>query len=81
MSKTEILEELPKLTSEERREIRLKLSELDGDSWQDADEPLTQADKVILDARIAAYESDPDAGSSWAEVESRIRSKLDAIQQ
>ena len=33
MSKTEILEELPKLTSEERYEIRLKLAELDGDDW------------------------------------------------
>jgi hypothetical protein len=33
MSKTEILEELLKLTSEERHEIRLKLAELDGDGW------------------------------------------------
>jgi len=81
MSKTEILEELAKLTSEERREIRLKLCELDGESWQDADEPLTHAEKAILDARIAAYEKDPDAGSSWEEVEIRICSKLNAIQQ
>ncbi|MBC8029728.1 MAG: addiction module protein [Pyrinomonadaceae bacterium] len=78
MSKTEILEELPKLTSEERREIRLKLTELDGDGWQDAADPLTQTEKELLEARLAAYESDPDAGSSWEEVESRIRSRLDA---
>ena len=31
MSKTEILEELPKLTADERNEIRLKIAELDGD--------------------------------------------------
>lgn len=37
MSKTEILDELPKLTKEERFEIRLKLAELDGDSWLDDD--------------------------------------------
>jgi putative addiction module component (TIGR02574 family) len=76
MSKVEILEELPKLTTEERREILLKLAELDGDLWLDADEPLTDAEKAILDARLAAYEKDPDAGSSWTEVEARIRSRL-----
>ena len=81
MSKAEILEQLPQLTSEERREIRLKLAELDGDGWQDADDPLTESEKTLLDARLAACESDPDAGSSWEEVESRIRSRLHARQQ
>ena len=76
MSKTEILEELPKLTAEERHEIRLKLAELDGDGWLDDDDPLTDAEKALLDARLAAYERDPDAGSSWDEVESRIRAGL-----
>ena len=76
MSKTEILEELPKLTSEERHEIRLKLAELDDDGWLDNDDPLTDAEKALLDARLAAYEKDPDAGSSWDEVESRIRARL-----
>lgn len=76
MSKTEILEELPKLTSEERHEIRLKLAELDGDDWLDDDDPLTDAEKALLDARLAAYERDPDAGSSWDEVESRIRAGM-----
>ena len=76
MSKVEILEELPKLTTEERQEIRLKLAELDGDGWLDADEPLTDAEKALLDARLAAYEKDPDAGSSWAEVEARILARL-----
>jgi hypothetical protein len=42
MSKVEILEELPKLTTEERKEILLKLAELDGDSWLDADETLAR---------------------------------------
>ena len=76
MSKVEILEDLPKLTTEERREILLKLAELDGDSWLDAEEPLTAAEKAILESRLAAYEKDPDAGSSWTEVEARIRSRL-----
>ncbi len=76
MSKVEILEELPKLTFEERNEIRLKLTELDGNSWLDDEEPLTDAEKALLDARLAAYEKDPDAGSSWAEVEARLRTRL-----
>ena len=76
MSKTEILEALPKLTKTERQEIRLKLAELDGDDWIDDDDPLTADEKALLDARLAAYEKDPDAGSSWEEVESRIRARL-----
>jgi putative addiction module component (TIGR02574 family) len=75
-SKTEILEELPKLTKTERQEIRLKLSELDGEDWLDDDEPLTAQEKAQLHARLAAYAKDPDAGSSWEEVESRIRAHL-----
>ena len=76
MSKTEILEEIRKLTPEERCEIRLQLAELDGDGWLDDDDPLTDEEKALLDARLAAYEKDPDAGSSWEEVESRIRARL-----
>ncbi len=76
MSKVEILEELVKLTHAERNEIRLRLAELDGDSWLDDKEPLTNAEKAILEARLAAYEKDPEAGSSWAEVEARIRARL-----
>jgi putative addiction module component (TIGR02574 family) len=76
MSKVEILEELPRLTREERKEIRLRLAEIDGSSWLDTDDPLTDAEKALLDARLAAYEKDPDAGSSWDEVEARLRSRL-----
>lgn len=79
MSKTEILEQLPKLTPAERREIRLKLAELDGDGWLDADDPLTDAEKALLEARLAAYEKDPEAGSSWEEVESRLRARLSRL--
>jgi len=75
MSKVEILQELAKLTPAERQEIRLKLAEFD-DQWLDADEPLTRAEKALLDARLAAYEKDPEAGSSWEEVETRIRARL-----
>ncbi len=73
--------ELPKLTPAERREILAqlaRLARLDGDGWSDAEDPLTEAEKALLDARLAAYAKDPEAGSSWAEVEARIRSRLRA---
>lgn len=76
MSKTKILEELPKLTKTERDEIRLKLAELDDDTWLESEEPLTAGEKALLESRLAAYLNDRDAGSSWKEVETRIRSRL-----
>lgn len=76
MSKTEILNELPNLTKVERQEIRLRLAELDGEEWLDDQDPLTVHEKALLDARLAAYASDPDAGSTWEEVEGRIRTRL-----
>jgi len=76
MSKTEILEELPKLTKTERQEIRLKLAELDGDDWLDGEDPLTIHEKAILEARLAAYAKDPEAGSTWEVVEGRVRDRL-----
>ena len=76
--KAEILEELPKLTPAERQEVRLKLAALDGAQWIDAADPLTDAEKALLDARLAAYEEHSDVGSSWEEVEARIRARLKA---
>ena len=69
---------MPKLSPSERMEIRSKLVELDGDAWLDTEEPLTEAEKALLDSRLAAYEKDPDAGSTWQEVENRIAAQLKA---
>jgi putative addiction module component (TIGR02574 family) len=76
MSKTEILEELPNLTKQERDEIRLKLTEIDGESWFQNSEELTTEEKALLDSRLAAYLKDPETGSSWKEIEDRIRARL-----
>ena len=80
MSKTEILEELPKLTKRDRQEIRLRFAELDSDDWLDDKDPLTLEEKALLEARLAAYAKDPDAGSTWEDVEARIRARL-SLQQ
>jgi hypothetical protein len=75
MSKAEILAELPKLTAEELAEVQARLDELAGESWLNGGE-LSDTDKVVLDAALAEYKKNPDGGSSWQEVEARIRAKL-----
>jgi putative addiction module component (TIGR02574 family) len=83
MTKTEILEELLRLTAEDRQEIRQKLNEIDGDEWIDGDngdDPLTEDEKALLERRLAAYEKEPDAGSAWEEVEARIWRELNGCE-
>ena len=83
MSTAEILQELPKLKPEERRVVRARLNELDGvadDPWIDGGE-LTEEEKAMLDARLAEYEKNPEAGSSWEEVEARLRMQLRQVYQ
>ncbi len=69
MSKTEILEELPKLTSEERYEIRLKLAELDGDDWLE--------EKALIESRIQSHEKNPKTAVPWEDVKARLDRRLD----
>jgi hypothetical protein len=76
MSKTEILDELSKLTKTERQEIRLRLAELDSDDWLDDEEPLTVHEKALLEARLAEYIENPNAGRTWEEVEARIQARI-----
>jgi putative addiction module component (TIGR02574 family) len=76
MSKTEIIEELAKLTSEERYEIRLKLAELDGDGWLDDDDPLTDEQKALLEDRLADMEQHPEKSIPWEEAKRRIEERF-----
>ena len=75
MSKAEILEALPKLSPEERQEIRAKLKELDDEEWLDYGE-LSQEEKAIVEARLDEYDRQPEAGSSWEEAKARLRAGL-----
>src|SRR6266436_65612 len=76
MSKTEILDEILKLNPEERREIRLKLAELDGDEWLDDDDPLTEEQKAMLEARLADIEQHPEKSIPWEDAKRRIEERL-----
>jgi putative addiction module component (TIGR02574 family) len=77
MVKAEILEALPKLSPEERREIRAKLNELDDEEWSDNGE-LSEQEKAIIEARLDEYDKNPEAGSSWEEAKARILAGLHA---
>jgi len=67
MSKAEILAELPRLSPQERGEILEQLWRL-----EEAAGPTAQ-EKTLLDETQAAYEAEPTAGTSWSEVEARLR--------
>ena len=73
MSKAEILAEIPKLTKAEREEIALKLAELDDDGWLDADDPLTDAEKALIEMRVADLEKHPEKSIPWVEAEPRLK--------
>ena len=77
MSIAEIVEDLPKLSPEDRDELRLRLLQMDREIWTDSADPLTDSEKALLDARLAAYRKDPDAGSSWEDVETRLLERED----
>lgn len=76
MSKAEILQELPKLTKEERHEIRVTIAEMDNDGWLDEDDPLTDEEKALIAARIEAHEKDPASAIPWEEFDARLKRRL-----
>jgi len=76
MSKAEILAEIPKLTPEEREEIYLKIVELDSDEWLDADDPLTDEQKALIETRIEAHEKNPQSAIPWEEFNARLKRRL-----
>ena len=72
MSKAEILQELPKLGPEDRREILERICEIEEHDLLKGGEP-TAEEKALLDRELEDYQSNPQAGSSWDEVEARLR--------
>jgi putative addiction module component (TIGR02574 family) len=75
MSKAEIIEELPKLTPEERSEIQARLDELTGQSWLDNGE-LADEEKHLLDSRLDECERNPSSFVSWEQAKNQIKASL-----
>ncbi len=72
MSKAELLEEFAKLTPDERVELWDALWTLEERDLLGASTP-TAEEKTVLDQEMDDYRNNPHAGSSWAEVKSRLR--------
>jgi len=74
MSKAELLEEFAKLTPTERSEVWdalwiLEERDLLGESAPTAEE------KSVLDQEMNDYQTNPQSGSSWSDVEARLRNQ------
>ena len=72
MSKAEILGELPKLAPDERQEIFERICELAERDLLSGVGP-TPDEKALLDRELEDYCQNPEAGSTWEDVEARIR--------
>jgi len=72
VSKSDILNELPRLKSAERREIFDRLCEIEEIDLLQGGSP-TAEEKALLDQELEDYRHNPDAGRSWVEVEARLR--------
>ena len=74
MSKTEILEELPNLNSVELQEIRDRIWQLEEEELLSGRARPSAEEKELLDRELEDYSRTRDAGSSWEDVKSRLKS-------
>jgi putative addiction module component (TIGR02574 family) len=72
MSKAEILLELPKLEFADRREIFERICDMEERDLLNGSLP-TAEEKALLDRELELYHKNPEAGSTWAEVQARLR--------
>ena len=75
MSKAEIIEALPRLTTEERSEIQARLDELAGEGWLDGGE-LTNQEKLLLNSRLDECERNPASFVPWEQAKDQIIASL-----
>ncbi len=66
MTITQILDELPGFTFEERQLLIRRALELD-------DPSLSQADEALVEARLAAHHADPSSSIPLENVKTRLR--------
>jgi hypothetical protein len=69
MSFTEVLQELPTLTFEQRQLLIRRALELD-------DPPLNDADESLVDSRLSALRENPTSALSLEEIKSRLGSRF-----
>ena len=71
-----IIDTIPELRKLSNPEKLLLINELwDSLSSQEDDLPVPESHKRILDKRLREHEANPETGSTWEEVKSRILKK------
>ena len=75
MSFAEILEELPSLTSEERKEIIDRALALDN-RWLDSEAALSDSEKALLEERFRDLEAHPAASIPWDDAKASLLSRI-----
>ena len=65
MSKAQIIDELPKLSPDERREILHRIHEIDHDGWLAED--LSPEEIALIEQRLADHQKNPAATVPWNE--------------
>jgi putative addiction module component (TIGR02574 family) len=73
MSKAEILRELPRLNSVDLQEIFDRIWQIEEEQLLSGHANPSDEEKALLDREFEDYSRDPDAGSSWEEVKSRLK--------
>ncbi len=73
MSKAEILEELPRLNAVELQEIHDRILQLEEQELVNGRVKPSEEEKALLDHELEDYSADRNAGSSWEDVESRLK--------
>lgn len=68
MSITQVLEELPGFTFEQRQLLVRRALELDNP-------PLSEADEALVEARLAAHRADPGSSVPLADMKARLRTR------
>ena len=68
MTLSQVLEELPAFTFEERQILVRRVIELD-------DPPLSDTDEALVDLRLAAHHSDPTSSLPLETLKERLRSR------
>lgn len=74
MSKSEILAELLRLNWEDRRAIFDRLCEMEERDVLTG--TATPEEKALFDRELEEYRRNPDAGSTWDDVQARIRPQI-----
>lgn len=72
MSKSEILNDLPRLSASDRSHVFARLAELHEADLLSGCEP-SPTERAALDAALAEFERDSDPGQPWRDVLRQIR--------